>query len=198
MALTPEQLIAYIEGLAAGGMTPQEYNDVITYILANGDVENAPRDLIQIRRGNEAQLPTLAQGELALTLDTEELYGGGANGNIKLNTQVFVLFKNFKPYGNGVDDDTQAFIDALSFVSGTGKVLYITKPSVKYKISKLTIPSNVFVIFEKDVLIEANSGFGLYDTLLTSLKTCLWQSIRRCNLDRKDKILRRQCDSICS
>lgn len=39
---------------------------------------------IQIKRGNKAKLPTLAQGELALVLDEQSLYGGGASGNIPL------------------------------------------------------------------------------------------------------------------
>lgn len=39
---------------------------------------------IQILRGNKSKLPTLAQGELALVLDEQSLYGGGASGNIPL------------------------------------------------------------------------------------------------------------------
>lgn len=37
---------------------------------------------IQIKRGNKSKLPTLAQGELALTLDEQGLWAGGSNGNI--------------------------------------------------------------------------------------------------------------------
>jgi hypothetical protein len=36
---------------------------------------------IQIRRGNEADLPTLSNGELALTLDTKKLFIGTPTGN---------------------------------------------------------------------------------------------------------------------
>lgn len=39
---------------------------------------------IQILRGNKAKLPALAQGELALVLDEQSLYGGGSGGNIPL------------------------------------------------------------------------------------------------------------------
>ena len=39
---------------------------------------------IQILRGNKAKLPNLAQGELALVLDEQSLYGGGSSGNIPL------------------------------------------------------------------------------------------------------------------
>ncbi len=37
---------------------------------------------IQIKRGNKSKLPTLAQGELALTLDEQGLWAGGSSGNI--------------------------------------------------------------------------------------------------------------------
>ena len=37
---------------------------------------------IQIKRGNKAKLPTLAQGEMALCLDEQSIYIGGASGNI--------------------------------------------------------------------------------------------------------------------
>lgn len=134
MALTPEQLIAYIEGLAAGGMTPQEYNDVITYILANGETENAPRDLIQIRRGNKANLPVLALGEMALTLDTFEFYTGGVNGNIPFNDQSFINVKVFGAVGDDVADDTSSFQAGIDFLHVLGGgVLFI--PKGNYKIS---------------------------------------------------------------
>ena len=39
---------------------------------------------IQIKRGNKANLPTLAQGELALCMDEQSLYAGGSSGNIPI------------------------------------------------------------------------------------------------------------------
>lgn len=39
---------------------------------------------IQIKRGNKANLPTLAQGELALVMDEQSLYAGGSSGNIPI------------------------------------------------------------------------------------------------------------------
>ena len=42
---------------------------------------------IKIKRGLSSNISniTLAQGELAITTDTNELYVGTANGNVKLN-----------------------------------------------------------------------------------------------------------------
>ena len=39
---------------------------------------------IQIKRGTKTNLPTLSPGEFGLTTDTEELYIGGNNGNIRM------------------------------------------------------------------------------------------------------------------
>jgi len=41
---------------------------------------------IQVRRGAEANLPTLAAGELGFCTDTHELYVGTGSGNIKIST----------------------------------------------------------------------------------------------------------------
>lgn len=84
--ITYDTLIAYIDGLhAKGELTDKDYNEIILYILANGNLENSPRDLIQIMRGNQNNLPALAQGEFGFCLDTEKLYIGGLNGNVNLN-----------------------------------------------------------------------------------------------------------------
>ena len=51
---------------------------------------------IQIRRGTKAGLPTLAQGEYGLAIDTGELFVGGETGNL----QVSVLGSDGKIPGN--------------------------------------------------------------------------------------------------
>lgn len=85
MGITYESLVAYINGLHADGtMTDADFNQTILYILANGNLANSPRDLIQMRRGNVANLPALAQGEPAFCLDTEDFYVGGTGGNVKI------------------------------------------------------------------------------------------------------------------
>ena len=86
MAISYTSLTAYINGLYADGtLSDADYNQIILYILANGNLENSPRDLIQMRRGNYANLPNLAQGEPGFCLDTEELYVGGQNGNVRVS-----------------------------------------------------------------------------------------------------------------
>ena len=89
MAFTKAQLDAYIQGLYDddGQLSEADNQLIINYILSNGNPELNPRDLIQIRRGDEADLPTLAQGEQAITLDTEVYVIGGLNGNIKIPTR---------------------------------------------------------------------------------------------------------------
>lgn len=42
-------------------------------------------DIIRVKRGNEADLPSLVQGEFGLTLDTEKLFVGLPSGNVLIN-----------------------------------------------------------------------------------------------------------------
>lgn len=115
------QFQAYIDGLYADGeLSEQDYNDIILYILANGETEKKPRDLIQIRRGSEVNLPNLAQGELALTLDTEKLYLGGMNGNFSLPSKNNIKTDLVTPemFGGKTDkttDNTIAVIKAIDY-----------------------------------------------------------------------------------
>ncbi len=45
---------------------------------------------IRFRRGNQADLPSLATGEPGLTLDTDRFYIGGEDGNIEVATKDYV------------------------------------------------------------------------------------------------------------
>ena len=136
------QLIAYIDGLYSdGSLSEQDYVDIINYIVSNGDPETDPRDLIQIRRGNEDDLPTLAQGEMAFTLDTHKLFIGGLNGNVTIHID-YINVKHFGAKGDGVTDDTskiQAAI-ALAETIGGGAVFF---PSGNYVVdATLTIEAD--------------------------------------------------------
>lgn len=149
------QFQAYIDGLYADGvMSEQDYNDIILYILANGETEKKPRDLIQIRRGSKENLPSLAQGEIALTLDTEELFVGGLNGNINLNATNFVNVTKFGAKGDGETDDSGSFKKAITYLKSKDlNTLYIPKPKVSYLIgSTIKLPSNIKIIGENAVL----------------------------------------------
>ena len=175
--MTYVQLIAYIDGLYAdGSLSDQDYQNIINYIIAGGNLENAPRDLIQIRRGNKVDLPILAQGELAITLDTQDLHGGGLDGNINLSAQSFINVRKFGAKGDGVTDDTDAVRSAINHVlSLNGGVLFF--PTGVYITKKLTIYNEMFFVGEgrgnsiiklkdgaNENLIEGYQSGTLWDT----------------------------------
>jgi hypothetical protein len=83
---------------------------------------------MQIRRGNVANLPNLAQGEPGFCLDSEELYIGGMNGNVLINNpRDYVSVLKFGAKGDGVTDDTAAFLAAIAFCQENGRALYIPR-----------------------------------------------------------------------
>jgi parallel beta-helix repeat protein len=80
---------------------------------------------IQVRRGNEADVPTLSQGEFGLALDTSNLYIGGASANIRVNASSLptggtlgqILAKK-----SPSDFDTE-WVDAPEGTGGTGSTV---------------------------------------------------------------------------
>jgi hypothetical protein len=111
-ALNKNALIDTINALTVDGdFTQQDVNYLMNWIIANGNMAGTPRDLIQIRRGNKADLPTLAQGELAVTLDTKEIYVGGLNGNINIMQQVKEDIEQYVKYKRIYISDTGAIGD---------------------------------------------------------------------------------------
>lgn len=62
----------------------------------------------QIKRGNKANLPTLAPGEFGLCLDSEELYIGGSSKNIKVNNSFNPNLLDNWYFGNPVNQRGQA------------------------------------------------------------------------------------------
>lgn len=144
MAFTKEQLDAYIQALYDddGKLSNADYQLIVNYILSNGDPSTNPRDLIQIRRGNEKELPLLAQGEQAFTLDTEKFFIGGLTRNIEIGDKNIKTPKQFGCIGDGVADDTNAM--QLCLDSG-GTIL--SSISSKYKITRtLNITKPIFII----------------------------------------------------
>lgn len=45
---------------------------------------------LQIRRGNNANIPTLSPGEFGLATDTAKLYVGGESGNLEVAMKQYV------------------------------------------------------------------------------------------------------------
>lgn len=137
-------LDSYIQGLYDddGNLSPEDYQKIINFITANGEPELNTRDLIQIRRGNEGDLPVLAQGEIGYTLDSEELFIGGLGGNVKVAKKDEVVnVKEYGATGDGVTDDTTAIGTALTLANSTKRMLYF--PSGEYIVtSNMIIPDN--------------------------------------------------------
>ena len=70
------------------------------------EVTGMARDLIQVYRGSEANLPSLAIGEFGLTTDTNKLFIGGIAGNIELtfdSNDIDVLNKVWDGVSTGSD-----------------------------------------------------------------------------------------------
>jgi hypothetical protein len=156
--MTYEQLIAYIDGLYAdGSLSEEDYNKIILYILANGNLENSPRDLIQIRRGSEKNLPNLAQGELAITLDTELFYVGGLNGNIETQSKKEMQTERINALypGNGLEkivgdgsDEGDKIQEILNFAENKNITVVFPKCQMFYFTTKtLKIGSNTKLDF---------------------------------------------------
>ncbi len=75
---------------------------------------------LQIKRGNRANLPTLADGELGLCLDTDQLFVGNGGSNLELAT---VDYANAIAQGLRVHDSvkaaTTASLPACTYDNGT-------------------------------------------------------------------------------
>lgn len=161
MNLNYDTLISYIDGLHADGtLSDEDYNKIILFILGNGNLENSPRDLIQVRRGNYANLPNLAQGELGYCLDTKELFIGGINGNDKVSKNpIYVNVKDFHAVGDGVADDTIPIQNAINSLSQTGGTVFI--PAGTYRLTTFLQIKNYSITVQgegKSSLLLCNSA----------------------------------------
>jgi hypothetical protein len=160
MAFTKTQLDAYIQALYDndGQLSSEDYQLIINYILSNGEPDTKPRDLIQIRRGNEADLPVLAIAELAFTTDTLKLFIGGISGNEQINKTVFLDVKNFGAKGDGATNDTDAIQAAIDFAELLGAT--ITFPYGTYLVDTLRIQSNIELLGDKGATLKQRPYTG--------------------------------------
>lgn len=162
--LSYEQLLAYIQGLYdEGGLSEEDYNRIIIYILANGNLEKSPRDLIQVRRGLAENLPNLAQGELGFTLDMERLYVGGVNGNVEM------VNKNDLPMAMvNVRGMTTIQIQNVINASPNKYTVYfgVQDNNEPYEIqSTLHLNSNTHIAIEKDVELKLMGDYALFKNI---------------------------------
>lgn len=101
-------------------------------------------DIFRMKRGDAANRPDLLTGEMSLDLDTLDMWIGTLEGD-----KVFgrpLEYSNVMSYGakgDGVKDDTQAFIDALS----DSDVVFVPK-------------EKTFLIGDVDVVGKIVTGYG--------------------------------------
>lgn len=69
---------------------------------------------MQFRRGNKEDLPQLAPGEPGFTLDTNELFVGGSEGNVSLTPNTIVDLKVLGATGEDGEDITSYINEAIS------------------------------------------------------------------------------------
>jgi hypothetical protein len=73
--------------------------------------------------------------------------------------------KDFGAVGDGVADDTAAIQAAMN--AAAGSQLYFEKPTTKYLVGELTVPSNSMLVFDAGTILESNA------TLLPGTKKLL-------------------------
>ena len=118
-----------------------------------------------MRKGLKADIKTLDEAEIGLATDTKEVFVGTSAGNVQLAKQSDVevlksIAFNVKSYGakgDGVADDTQAFIDCYADVVAKGRgVVYV--PSGKYRLTQ--------TINHRSWLITLGAGRGATNILV--------------------------------
>ncbi|AYJ75183.1 putative minor capsid protein 1 [Bacillus phage BSP36] len=113
---------------------------------------------IKLRRGQEADLPTLDEGEPALTLDTNKFFIGGTTGNIQLADQ-----KDLETLSSNVDGVKEDVSTAQTDISG----LKTDVTTAKEDVSKLQ--TDVSTV--KTDLDTAEGNIGSLQTDMTTAKS---------------------------
>lgn len=120
--------------------------------------------LIRFKRGLEANLPVLQEGEPAFTTDTKEFYMGSTTGNVKLPklSDIGVYPKAFGAKGDGVADDSNALQAAFDKARELGAAVQLGK-SV-YKITRTLNGGSDLYIEGRGAKIDYRSIPKAYDT----------------------------------
>ncbi len=109
----------------------QEMTNNVQQMSEVQEPEVNTRDLIQIRRGNQENLPDLAQGELAYCFDTEKLWVGAIEGNVLINKDDFngmlINAKEFGMIGDGVTDNTLKYRELIEYSKTEQRGVYFPK-----------------------------------------------------------------------
>lgn len=157
--VTKNQLFDLINALTVdGNFSEDDAKYLINFLMTQGNMEGSPRDMMQVYRGFKADLPNLVQGEIGFTLDTEEMYVGGLEGNVSfvpksyIDSIVYIL-----PSSNGVDD-TQILNNALlsnDIVDLNGGTYYINQINLK---TNNVLRNGTLVGIDTDIMIKASSA----------------------------------------
>ena len=99
-------------------------------------------DIIRVKRGNEADLPSLVQGEFGLTLDTEKLYVGLPSGNVLVNPDPASL------------NDLEVLRKIYGGVTTVSNIAVTTDATFDYTVGK-------WVFFKADVNISAPATISI-------------------------------------
>jgi len=159
MALSYETLNAYIDGLYGDGvLTTQEYNDIILYILANGEISTSARDLIQVRRGNLADIPVLAQGEIGFTLDEENMYVGGINGNVDIGNKDIINQHSAQLVENAQQLNDITYIINASMSQTQINILLQSHSNIKFLNGIYNINPSIGIVFKSNQQVELESN----------------------------------------
>lgn len=109
-------------------------------------------DLLRIKRGLRTNLPDLMQGEFGFCTDTNELFIGAVDENLKIggNDKEYLDVKAFGAKGDGVTDDTDAIklacVKAGELKTAGYKCLLDFSYAKSYKvIDTITVPAGVDV-----------------------------------------------------
>lgn len=123
-------------------------------------------DLIKIKRGSKTNIPILNLGEPGFTTDTNELFVGGANGNVKIGADIEAAFNTHKAdYASKVNQDVRT--------------------SASPEFAGLKVGGKAFSSIQQYALTQANGNLILYASgSLNDAKTAGFYNVQSTVTDR--------------
>ena len=138
---------------------------------------------IQVKRGNQANLPNLDIGEFGFSMDQNRTFIGGSSGNVELANKSEVMSqladiaidpKLFGAKGDGVANDAAAIQAAVDSLSSSGGVVQLSDGTYRLN-SEVLVKSNVSLAAKgKQVVVVIKSpnvnGFKVLNAENVSIK----------------------------
>jgi Major tropism determinant N-terminal domain len=135
---------------------------------------------IQFRRGSEANLPSLAPGEPAVTLDTEKLYIGTPQGNVAVPKQEDVEQLSSQMAQKQTIKKHYDYVDYLTKSANLSRKMSVKMGNPNYKYFDVSIPTSdtdgIYYLFGKDtnddyqLLLNGDYGNLVKSTSITESK----------------------------